>query len=170
MEVTYEITVDDYRDCNRIACLHTTPRRRRNYWCTTVASPLLGCILLLLAVYLIIFLDATFNSQIVVLIFAIFLLWMPLSYRQSVKRLYSQHKFDVPLRLVLNDRGISIRRQDNAAESTLVWSILDGYAEADRHYVLFPSLASFIPVPKRALNADQQVEFMQFLSAHATRK
>ncbi len=95
---------------------------------------------------------------------------MPLSYRQSVKRLYSQHKFDVPLRLVLNDRGISIRRQDNAAESTLVWSILDGYAEADRHYVLFPSLASFIPVPKRALNADQQVEFMQFLSAHATKK
>ena len=46
-----------------------------------------------------------------------------------------------------------------------MWSLITGWAVADRVFALFPSPISFLPIPKRAMTQDQQGELRTLLTA-----
>jgi hypothetical protein len=170
MQFTSAVTLDDYRAGNRIMCLHTLPRRRRDYLFITRATPVLAVVLLAASAYLIFVAHQTRGPIIACLALAAAMIYSPIQYHLKIRRFYSQQKLGHPTDVVVTAEGMKFLRQDGAAETRYSWSIFDGWFESEEYLVLFPSQQAFIPIPKRALTPEQQTELRALFAAHIPQK
>jgi hypothetical protein len=67
----------------------------------------------------------------------------------------------LPHTIDISEHGLYFRT--SASESRLAWDLIRGWAEADRVFALLPSPVTFVPIPKRAMTHDQQIELRTLL-------
>lgn len=170
MEFTYTVSLDDYREYSRMACTKTTWKRKLNYWSLLVFCPVSGGIIVISSALLIGsgHKDRILNAAFAV--FGLFLLWRPFAYRRSVSKLYRQNKCDTPYLCSVTDEGVDIQRRDGTLQSKIAWGALDKYLDSEKYLMLYLSPISILPIPKRALNAEQLETFSGLLTTHVPAK
>ena len=159
MEISYQLTEDDYRQGFKAF------RRRTRYrlWLSRVSYV---CLVFIgaLAVFVPIFgLDRSVPNLLLLwgtAAFGIWCLWYAPRYLAK-KMMRGSPGASLPQTLDISDDGLYFRT--SSGESRLAWDLFIGWAEADRVFVLLPSPVTFIPIPKRAMVNDQQLDLRTLL-------
>lgn len=159
MEISYQLTEDDYRQGFKAF------RRRTTYslWRSRIAF---ACLFLILAVALLVSIfgpDRSFPN--LALLWGLAAFWICCLWyaprRVARKMITGSPSASLPHTVDMSEDGLHFRT--SASESRLMWSLFTGWAEADRVFALFPSPVSFLPIPKRAMTHDQQSELRTLL-------
>lgn len=175
MEIRYTITLEDYREGNRLWLLHSTFPRKLNYLLFVRSGFWVGLPLFCIALILF-FVNLTeprypFGGAVSGIIAAA--AWIgaicvicPLVYRRKTARSFREQKLACERILKADDSGIFVARTDGTSESRLTWAAFDKAVESDETFVIFPNLRTFVAIPRRAMTAEQQQEFRALLAAH----
>ena len=157
MEICYQLTEDDFRQGYRAV----RRRTRRQLWLNRISY------VVLVLVFAMAVLVSTFDRSLPILTllwgvtaFGIWSLWYGPRYLAK-KMIRGSPSASLPHTLDISERGLYF--QTSASESRLAWDLITGWAEADRVFALLPSLATFVPIPKRAMTHEQQIELRTLL-------
>ena len=159
MEISYQLTIDDYRQGLKAFRRKTTYSIRRTRF-------LFGCFWLVLATASFLSLfgrDKSFPNLFPLWGLAAFwacVLWYSPYYLG--KKMMKGPSAALPHSMEISDEGI--HSHTAGAEVRLTWEVLVGWAEVERVFALFPSHASFFPIPKRAMTDAQQKELRALLT------
>ena len=175
MEIRFTLTMDDYREGNRLWHLNSTLRRKINYYLFVRFGYWIGTPLFCVA--LILFFANLFApphqmgaaaSGVMAAAGWVGLICIvsPFIYRRTVARSFREQKLTTERILTADDSGIHVARTDGAMESRMGWTAFDKAIESDSIFALFPNLRTFVPVPKRAMTSEQQQELRALLAAH----
>lgn len=159
MEISYQLTEDDYRQGYKAFRSRTT----FTLWRTRIAYASFFLILAL-AVFVSIFgPDRTFPN--LALLWALVAFWTCYLWyapRGVAKQMIGgSPSAALPQYVDVSEAGLYFRT--SASESRLTWDLIVGWAEADRVFALFPSPISFLPIPKRGMTDEQQNELRTIL-------
>jgi hypothetical protein len=160
MEVTYQLTADDFRH-GMIAWRMKNALRRWSCWIGLAVMP---PILIFNAILLIWYPRPSLReTEWFLLGAATFCLgyigagpWI--SARIQFRRMPSAHD---PITLATSDSGLRI--QSRHADSRVAWSAFIGWREEKSIFVVFPQPRTYVPIPKRAFTGQQQAEFREIL-------
>ena len=159
MEVSYQLTEDDYRQGYKAF------RRRTTYslWLSRISY---ASFFLILAVALFVSIfgpDRSFPS--LALLWGLVAFWTCCLWyaprRVARKMITGSPSASLPHTVDMSEDGLHFRT--SASESRLTWNLITGWAEADRVFALLPSPISFLPIPKWAMTHDQQGELRTLL-------
>jgi hypothetical protein len=157
LEISYQLTTEDYRRGFEAF------RRRTSYsrWLNRFST---GCFVVTLVALLLLLVSGARLSSLLLLaglvgFWAWYLWYCPHSIAN--KMIKGSPGASMPRTLEISESGIYVRTA--AAESRFTWELIVGWSEVESVFALFPSPISFIPVPKRAMTADQQKEFRSLL-------
>jgi len=148
MEISYQLTEDDYRQGYKAFRQRTT----YSLWRTRMAF---ASFFLILAVALLISIfgpDKSFPNLAllwVLVALSTWCLWYA-PHRVARKMITGSPSASLPYTVNVSEDGLHFRT--SASDSRLMWSLITGWAEADRVFALFPSPISFLPIPKRAMS------------------
>lgn len=160
LEVTYQLTEDDYRHGFQAWRMRTLWRKlsyRLSIAMVTVLS-VFGLVLLV------------WNPSVESRYFSLFALGIPLLWflgtatlprihaRSQYRRMPSAH---TPITMAVSDSGLNV--QSKHYDSRLNWSIYLGWAEGESVFVLFPQPRVYVPIPKRAFSDEQLGRFREIL-------
>ena len=166
MEISYQLTTDDYRQGFKAFRGRTTFSRwsfRFGYLCffVVVAAALLLTIFGP---------DKSSASMFPLWILAAFWGWYLwyCPYQVAKKIMKGNPITSVPHTIEISETGFHSRT--SISDSRYSWDLIVGWAEADRVFALFPSSISFFPIPKRALTGEQQAELRSLLASKVPRK
>jgi len=159
MEISYQLTEDDYRQGYKAF----RRRTKVSLWRTRIAY---ASFFLILAVALFVSIfgpDRTFpNLALLWGLVAFWTCYLWYAPRGVAKKMITgSPSAALPQTLDVSEGGLYVRT--SASESRLTWDLIIGWAEADRVFALFPSPISFLPIPKRAMTTDQQNEMRTIL-------
>ncbi len=161
MEISYQLTEDDYRQGYKAF------RHRTKYSLWAIRFGYVSfCFIFMVAVLISIFgnrSDRSFPNLTLLWGLSAFLfycLWYA-PRRVARKMMNGSPGASPPRTMDMSEDGLHIRTA--AGESRLKWDLITGWAEADRVFALFPSPLSFLPVPKRAMTDQQQIELRTLL-------
>jgi YcxB-like protein len=161
MEISYQLTVEDYRQ-GFIACRKRTSFSR---WLRRFAYLCLGVSVVFLIVLLGFGERKTFGFMaplyLLVLLW-IYILWFN-PYLVSRKLMRGSPTAQAIHTVDFSEAGIHSR--NSLSETTLEWGSLVDWKEARGVFALFLSPISFFPVPKRAMTETQLEEFRNLLAA-----
>jgi len=158
MQVTFQLTADDYRE-GLLAWRNLNPWRRWGFRTFTV---LMGLVFLYSIVQLFVasvdfytFLPGFVFSAVV-----LFFIWggPSLSARRQFRTTPSAHD---PMTIEASDAGLQIHSVH--ADSKLAWSTYRAWGEYRSVFVILPQPRIYVPIPKRAFTAEQLVEFRELL-------
>lgn len=160
MEVTYQLTADDFRH-GIMAWRMRSRWRRWNYWFgLAVMPPILIANAILLLLY-----PQSELRQIQWIGFAAPAVWLVyiwagpwLSARTQFRRMPSAQD---PMTVAISDSGLGV--QSRHGNSQVAWSAYIGWSEEKSVFVLFPQPRIYLPIPKRAFSEQQQSEFRETL-------
>ena len=159
MEISYQLTEDDYRQGYKAF------RRRTTFsiWLYRVGH-LSFYLILATALFISIFgPDRRFPSLALLwglVVFWVWCLWYGPRY-MARKIIRGSPGASLPHAAVISEAGLYF--QTSAGESRLTWNLFTGWEEVERVFALFPSPVTFIPVPKRAMTDLQQNELRTLL-------
>jgi hypothetical protein len=159
MEISYQLTEDDYRQGYKAF------RRRTKFslWASRFGYV---CFFLILATALFVSIfgpDRSFPNLALLWGFVAFWIWC-IWYaprRVARKMISGSPSASLPYTVDLSEDGLYFL--SSASESRLTWDLITGWAEADRVFAVFPSPLSFLPIPKRAMTDSQQNELRTLL-------
>jgi len=160
MEVTHQLTADDFRQ--GMKAWRTRSRWRRwNYWFGfAVMVPILIASAILLAAYP----HSAFRQTFLIGLGAA-LIWLAsiwtgpwLSAFLQFRRMPSAQD---PTTVAVSDSGLRV--QSRHGDSQVAWSSYIGWSENKSVFVLFPQPRIYLPIPKRAFTEPQQTEFREIL-------
>ncbi len=166
MHIEYEVTEQDYLDCQQLAIKSSPVRGVR--W-TRVVLPVFGVLLLGALIF------TAFRQGITLsalpglsfgLFFCLFLISIPIWTKQAHKRVYAKSKgLHGKLVLDVEDEGIQFR---GPLSSTIMsWQNFSKFFEDDKCFIFFHTNEQvFHNLPKRCLSPEQVVAFRQFLERH----
>jgi hypothetical protein len=160
MEVTYQLTADDFRH-GMIAWRMRSRWRRWNYrFGLAVMVP----ILILSAILLVLYPHSEFR-EILWIGLGASVLWLAsartqpwMSARIQFRRMPSAQ---TPTTLAVSESGLHVRSLHG--DSQVAWSAYTGWAEEKSVFVLFPQPRIYLPIPKRAFTEQEQAEFRETL-------
>lgn len=159
MEISYQLTEDDYRQGYKAF------RRRTPYslWLSRIAYWLLA-VVSGVALFVSIFApDGNFPN--LVLLWGLVALWSYCLWiaprRVARKMIVGSPSASLPHTVEISEGGLHVIT--SASDSRLSWNLITGWAEVDRVFALLPSPISFLPIPKRAMTHDQQGELRTLL-------
>jgi hypothetical protein len=163
MEVTYQLTADDFRH-GMIAWRMRSLWRRWSYrFGLAVMPPILVLNAILLVVY-----PKSELRQIQWLLLGAASLWLAftstapwLSARIQFRRMPSAQD---PMTLAVSEGGL--RMQSRHADSQIAWSAFIDWREEKSVFVVFPQPRTYVPIPKRAFTEQQQAEFRETLRSN----
>ena len=166
MEISYQLTEDDYRQGYKAF------RRRKtsSLWFNRIAY---ACFLLVLLAALfesIIGPDRSFANLALLWGLAAFwgyCLWYAPRYA-SRKMIRGSPTASLPHTMDISEEGLHSRT--SAGECRLTWNSFIGWLEVDRVFVLFPSPLSFFPIPKRAMSREQHDELRSIFQKKVLKK
>jgi|HubBroStandDraft_4_1064222.scaffolds.fasta_scaffold09410_3 hypothetical protein len=161
MEVTYQLTADDFRH-GMMAWRMRSRWRRWNYWLRfAVMAPLL----VVSATMLVAYPPARLKQDLwIVLGGSAFWLAFPwampwLSARTQFRRMPSARD---PMTLTVSESGLHMRSRH--ADSQIAWSTFIDWREEKSVFVVFPQPRTYVPIPKQAFTDEQLTEFRETLS------
>ncbi|MFZ0298135.1 MAG: YcxB family protein [Candidatus Sulfotelmatobacter sp.] len=160
MEVTFQLTADDFR--HGMMAWRTGSRWHRwSYWFGfAVAVPIIIFGVTLLVEYP--HSEIKQDSWIMLGGSALWLafIWaLPrLSARMQFRRMPSAQD---PMTVAISDSGLRV--QSRHGDSQVAWSAYMGWAEEKSVFVLFPQPRIYLPIPKRAFTEQQQAELRETL-------
>jgi hypothetical protein len=160
VEVTYQLTADDFR--HGMIAWRMKSRWRR--WSYRFGLALMPPILILNAILLAAYPRAELRQAEWTGLGAA-ALWLTyiwtgpwLSARMQFRRMPSAQD---PMTLAVSESGI--RMQSRHSDSQVAWSAFIGWREEKSVFVVFPQPRIYVPIPKRAFTEQQQVEFRETL-------
>jgi hypothetical protein len=166
MEISYQLTEDDYRQGYKAF------RRRKtsSLWLNRIRYICLFLVLLTALLESIFGSDRRFPS--------LALLWGLPAYwgywlwyaprHASRKMIKGSPSASLPHTMDISEARIHFRT--SVGESRLTWQQFVGWLEVDRVFALFPSPLTFFPIPKRAMSSDQQAELRSILQKKVLNK
>lgn len=165
MEISYQLTEDDYRQGFKAF------RRRTRYslWANRFAY---ACFTLVLGGALLL---TSFGNEslprlvplwALVVFWAWFIWYCP--YHLAKKMIKGSPGAVAPHTVDLSEAGFHSRT--SISESQINWELFVGWGEVERVFALFPSPLSFFPIPKRSMTAEQQNELRSLLQDKIPRK
>lgn len=166
VEISYHLTVDDYRQGYKAFRRRTTFSRLAYYFAY-------ACFFLIVASALLLSFagrDKSFRNLFPLWAAAAFcgyVLWY-CPYRVASKMIKGSPSAALPHTVDVSDSGLYVRT--SASEARLSWDLIIGWAEVERVFALFPSPIMFLPVPKRAMTGEQQDEFRALLRNKVRRR
>ena len=166
MEISYQLTEDDYRQGFKAF------RRRKIFslWTTRI-----GWLLLFVALAEALFISISAsdrNLPILALLwgfvaFWTYCLWYAPRYAAR-KMIKGSPSASLPHTAQMSEEGLYFRT--SAGESRLAWNLIIGWVEVERVFALFPSPLTFFPIPKRAMTDQQQDELRKLLKSKIPNK
>jgi hypothetical protein len=159
MEISYQLTEDDYRQGYQAFRRRTTSSQ----WFIRVAY---ACLILALAAAIFVSIfgpDRSFPNLALLwglVTFWTYCLWY-VPRRVARKMIAGSPTASLLHTADVSEDGLHFRTP--ASDSRLTWSAITGWAEADRVFALSPSPVSFFPIPKRAMSNDQQDQLRTLL-------
>jgi hypothetical protein len=160
MEVTYQLTADDFRH-GMMAWRMKSRWRRWNYWLGVATMvPILIASAISLVAYPHSTLKETFLIGLVASAFWLASRWTGpwLSGFLQFRRMPSAQD---PTTVAISDSGL--RAHSRHGDSQVAWSAYIGWGEEKSVFVLFPQPRIYHPIPKRAFTDQQQEEFRDIL-------
>lgn len=166
MEISYQLTEDDYRQGFKAF------RRRKTFslWTTRI-----GWLLLFVALAEALFISISASDRkfgILALLWGFVALW---TYCLWYAPRYAARKMikgspsaSLPHTAQISEEGLYFRT--SAGESRLAWNLIIGWVEVERVFALFPSPLTFFPIPKRAMTDQQQDELRKLLKSKIPNK
>lgn len=166
MEISYQLTTDDYRQGFKAFRGRSTLSRwsfRFGYFCffVVVAAALLLTIFAREGGS-----PGVFPLWLLAAFWGWYLWYCP--YHVAKKMMKDSPIAAVPHTIEISEAGLHSRT--SISDSRYAWDLIVGWAEADRVFALFPSSISFFPIPKRAMTDQQQSEFRSLLASKVPRK
>jgi hypothetical protein len=166
MEISYQLTEDDYRQGYKAF------RRRKTFslWATRI-----GWVLLFLVLAEALFIsisgsDRSFPNLALLwglVAFWSYCLWYAPRYAAG-KMIKGSPSASLPYTAQMSEDGLYFRT--SAGESRLTWNLIIGWVEVERVFALFPSPLTFFPIPKRAMTDQQQDELRSLLKNNIPHK
>jgi hypothetical protein len=160
MEVTYQLTADDFRH-GMIAWRMKSRWRRWSHRIGLVVMPLL----LIFNASLLLLHPQPQLKQIEWIGLGVSTLWLSyiwvgpwFSARMQFRRMPSAQD---PITLAV--LGSGLRVQSRHADSQIAWSAFIGWREEKSVFVVFTQPRLYVPIPKRAFTGEQQTEFRETL-------
>ena len=159
MEITYQLTEDDYRQGYKAY----KRRAKSSLWLSRLSYLVFFLVLAAMLFVLIIGPDRSFSTLFPLLFFVAFWIWCIWYAPHRVARNMIKGSPGAALAHTaeFSDDGLHFRT--TAGESRLSWNLFRGWSEADRVFALFPSPVTFVPIPKRAMTPGQQEELRSLL-------
>lgn len=160
MEVTYQLTEDDYRQGLRVWRTRTALR----LWSLRISSALMVVVFVMGVVML------TWSSNLELKYFSWFELGLPVVYflslwiapgiqaRMQYRRMPGAQS---PITMTVSDSEVHVRSKHY--DSHVNWSTYIGWAEGKSVFVLFPQPRIYVPIPKRAFSNEQIELFREIL-------
>jgi hypothetical protein len=166
MEVTYQLTADDFRHGNT-AWRESCPSGQRSYWINFWSSFVASMVLALCAGILLLSPHSRFERALWFLCggSALWVLCLAIACARTGRSLRSQFQ-GMPsaqdgMALEISESGLRFR--SSHGNSQLGWSTFTGWAEEEFVFVVFPQPRTFVAIPKRAFTKQQQTEFREML-------
>ncbi len=160
MQVTFQLTANDYRD-GLIAWRNLKSWRRWSFRLLWIVV----CVLIALSLALLAFRPSISALQTVGPLLAMGGLWLAaltvgpwLSARRQFRNMPSAQD---PITVHASDEGLEVHSVH--ANSKLAWSIYVAWGEHKSVFVVLPQPRIYIPIPKGAFTAEQQSEFRELL-------
>jgi hypothetical protein len=160
MEVTYQLTEDDFRR-GMIAWRMRSRWRRWNY---RLRLAIMIPILIFSAVLLVVYPHSELKQILWIglgaSVFWLTSIWTQpwLTARLQFRRMPSAQS---PTTVVVSESGLHVRSLHG--DSQVAWSAYIGWGEEKSVFVLFPQPRIYLPIPKRAFTEQQQAEFRETL-------
>jgi hypothetical protein len=160
MEVTFQLTADDFRH-GMIAVRKRSRWRRWTYWFGfAVVVPIIIFGVTLLVAYP--HSEIRQDSWIMLggsVFWMVFIRTLPrLSARMQFRRTPSVQN---PMTIAISESGLHV--QSPHGDSQVAWSAYMGWGEEESVFVLLPQPLIYLPIPKRAFTEQQQAEFREAL-------
>lgn len=166
MEISYQLTTDDYRQGFKAFRTKTTIWRWAYHFIYAGFFIALAAALLLLLFGSKRSLPFVFPLLGGAAFWAWWLWYFP--YHVANKMIYGSPTASLPHTVAISESGLHTRT--SATEGRLAWDAFIGWEEAERVFALFPSPISFFPIPKRAMTGEQQNEFRTLLRSKIQRR
>jgi hypothetical protein len=160
MEVTYQLTADDFRH----GMIAWRMRSRWRRWSYRFGLAVMPPILVFSAIMLVAYPHSELRQGLWIMfgasVFWLAYIWtMPwLSARIQFRRMPSAQD---PITLAVSDSGLHM--QSRHADSQIAWTAFIGWREEKSVFVVFPQPSTYAPIPKRAFTEEQQAEFRETL-------
>lgn len=160
LEVTYQLTEDDYRHGFR-AWQTRSGWRQWNYRLGIVVMTVLFVFGIVLFAW---------NPSLELRYFSFFALGMPVVWFLGVSivpRITARLQYrrmpsaQTPMTMAVSDSGMHVRSKHY--DSQVNWSTYIGWAEGKSVFVLFPQPRIYVPIPKRAFSNEQLEKFREIL-------
>ena len=166
MEISYQLTELDYRQGYKAF------RTRTKYllWKRRV-SYVVFAVLVVTAFYVSVFgPDRSFPNLLLLWGLVAFLSWCYWGAPRYAARkiIGGSPGASLPHTADISENGLSFKT--SASEGRLTWDLIVGWAESDGVFVLLPSPMTFLPIPKRAMIDDQQVELRSLLQRKVVKR
>lgn len=166
MEISYQLTEDDYRQGYKAF------RRRKtsSLWFNRIGYVCLSLVLLTALRESIFGPDKSFPSLALLWGLSAFwgyCLWYAPRYA-SKKMIKGSPSASLPHTMDISEEGLHART--SVGECRLTWQQFIGWLEVDRVFALFPSPLTFFPIPKRAMSSEQQEELRSILQKKVLNK
>jgi len=167
LEVTYQLTEDDYRNGFRAWRTRTT-WRRWNYRLSIVVM------IVLFALGIV---SLAWSPNLEVRYFSFFAVGMPVVWFLGVSiapRIHARLQYrrmpsaQTSITMAVSDSGMHV--QSKHCDSHVSWPTYIGWAEGKSVFVLFPQPRIYVPIPKRAFNNEQLAEFREILHRNVGKK
>jgi hypothetical protein len=167
MEIRYQLAEDDYRQ-GLLAWRMKSTWKRRTY---RISFALM--ILVLVANALLLIWNRNPNmQQLSWMLIGFAVLW--LLFVWMTPRLQARMQFSrmpsaqAPMTVTNSDSGMQVQSQHY--DSRIAWSTYIGWAESKSVFVLFPQPRTYVPIPQRAFNDEQRMEFREILRRNIVTK
>lgn len=165
MQVTFQLTPDDYRD-GLLAWRNLKSWRRCGIRAAGVFFGL-GLAVFVLQLFISSATVVSVAPGLVISAGFLVLIWAgpSLSARRQFRNTPTAH---TPITIDASDAGLHI--QSAHADSTVSWSAYVAWGEYKSVFVVLPQPRIYVPIPKRAFREEEIVEFRRILSCNVGRK
>jgi hypothetical protein len=169
MQMEVDLSYEQYFDANRLLHLHTTRRRRWNFWIVWYGYPALGVVFAFLTIIEWLTARQLTGSIIFNIGATIFFLWCRFSFASRVRKMYEQQAKNFHGMMTLTPAGMRYERMNGTANTDFTWNAFEQWLERPEMFLLFPSPLSFTRIPKDKLTSVEQDEVRGWLSAASKR-
>lgn len=166
MEIRYTLTIGEFKEAYGVMLRRASAYYHFYYWSVTWLGPLIGVVLLSLA--LLLFSIPHPNQPLVFLlvVIAVVNILAPLRHRGTIRRNYRMQNLNGEISVSAGADGMTVRRMNKDIATRYGWTAIERHFESKNMFVLFPTRLQFVPIPKRAMTAEQQSEFRALVAAH----
>ena len=160
MQISYQLTAEDYRHAFYAFRNRNSSLRLRNRIMLVVAGLCLG----LLIAGTIINADTPAGTVVVLLILLYWGYCRWYAPRMIGRKMMAGPGASGARTVEISENGMHDRTE--VSDSKMTWNLFVGWNENNEVFALFPSAISFLPVPKRAMTTEQQDEFRTLLQKY----